>query len=149
MLRQCNGSLVTVSVFPAVTLFLGATFAAVCASTALAPSAGWARVLGSALDNRRPLRNAIFCATVAAIVLGATANMFSCDGSLSFIRESLNQTSIDPSTSCTHPQVLLRTQLDPDHGSVCLILEGTLFAETRLATLHAVDVPVTDACHLL
>ncbi|CAL1281493.1 unnamed protein product, partial [Larinioides sclopetarius] len=97
-------SLVTVSVFPAVTLFLGATFAAVCASTALAPSAGWARVLGSALDNRRPLRNAIFCATVAAIVLGATANMFSCDGSLSFIRESLNQTSTDTSTSCTHPQ---------------------------------------------
>ncbi|GBL69323.1 hypothetical protein AVEN_72642-1, partial [Araneus ventricosus] len=79
---------------------------------------------------------------------------FSCDGSLSFIRESLNQTSIDPSTSCTHPQVrkqlkVLRTQLDPDHGSVCLIPEGALFAETRLATLHAVDVPVTDACHLL
>ncbi|GFQ79074.1 hypothetical protein TNCT_607601, partial [Trichonephila clavata] len=96
-------SLVTVSVFPAVTLILGATFAAVCASTALAPSAGWARVLGSALDNRRPLRNAIFCATVAAIVLGATANMFSCDRS--FVREGLNQTSIEPSTSqCTDPQ---------------------------------------------
>ncbi|GFQ65329.1 uncharacterized protein TNCT_675081, partial [Trichonephila clavata] len=96
-------SLVTVSVFPAVTLILGATFAAVCASTALAPSAGWARVLGSALDNRRPLRNAIFCATVAAIVLGATANMFSCDRS--FVREGLNQTSIELSTSqCTDPQ---------------------------------------------
>lgn len=64
-----------VSVFPTVTLFLVATFAAVSASTALAPTAGWARVLGSALDNRRPLRNAIFCAIVAAIVLGATANL--------------------------------------------------------------------------
>ncbi|KFM58068.1 Adenylate cyclase type 8, partial [Stegodyphus mimosarum] len=87
-------SLVTVSVFPAVTLFLGCTLAAVCASTALAPSAGWARVLGSALDNRRPLRNAIFCAIVAAIVLGATANLFSCDRLVG--KGNHNETSGEP-----------------------------------------------------
>ncbi|XP_035209749.1 adenylate cyclase type 8-like isoform X2 [Stegodyphus dumicola] len=96
-------SLVTVSVFPAVTLFLGGTLAAVCASTALAPSAGWARVLGSALDNRRPLRNAIFCAIVAAIVLGATANLFSCERLVG--KGNHNETSGEPGEGqCTHPQ---------------------------------------------
>nr|XP_042906415.1 adenylyl cyclase 78C [Parasteatoda tepidariorum] len=95
-------SLVTVSVFPAVTLFLAATFAAVCASTALAPSAGWARVLESALDNRRPLRNAIFCATVAAIVIGATANMFSCER---HIMLNVTETAVETNNlACHHPQ---------------------------------------------
>ncbi|GIX88011.1 uncharacterized protein CEXT_679681 [Caerostris extrusa] len=134
-------SLVTVSVFPAVTLFLGATFAAVCASTALAPSAGWARVLGSALDNRRPLRNAIFCATVLAIMLGATANMFSCEGHI-LLSEHLNKTSVDLNTSvCTHPQ------LDPDDGGLRLLPESALFVETWLAALHAFHLPSADACH--
>ncbi|KAG8178265.1 hypothetical protein JTE90_018812 [Oedothorax gibbosus] len=100
-------TLLMVSVFPAVTLFLGSTMGAVCASTALAPSAGWARVLGSALDNKRPLRNAIFCATVAAIVIGATANVFSCDRHVPLPNEIDNVTLIDTEFSesrCHHPQ---------------------------------------------
>ncbi|XP_054707275.1 adenylate cyclase type 8-like [Uloborus diversus] len=96
-------SLVTVSVFPTVTLFLAATFAAVCASTALAPSAGWARVLGSALDNRRPLRNAIFCAIVAAVVLGAT---FSCEKVLKPSGNETTQESNNPQ-QCNHPQYFI------------------------------------------